>query len=77
MDGNVEGSDDKGRQLSAIALGLKKLNEQQIRQIDMALESVGDYGEVRLIIQHGQLRYINRVESHRAWDNYDGKKADG
>jgi hypothetical protein len=76
MEGNMESPDSKGRQLSAVALGLKKLNEQQIRQIDMALESVGDYGEVHLIIQHGQLRYINRLESHRAWDDYDGKKAD-
>ena len=65
----MESSDGKGRSLSS--LQLKRLNEQQIRQIDMALESVGEYGEVHLIVRHGQLKYINRVESHRAWDDYD------
>lgn len=70
----MENPDGKGRSLPALFRGLKKLNEQQIRQIDMALESVGDYGEVHLIVQHGQLKYINRVESHRAWDSYDEDK---
>ena len=55
-------------------LGLKRLNEQRIRQIDMVLESVAEYEEVHLIVRHGQMKYINRVESHRAWDsNDDGK----
>ncbi len=69
----MEGTDGKGQQLSANCMGLRKLTEQQIRQIDLALESVGEYGEVHLIVQHGQLKYINRVESHRAWGSYDGK----
>ncbi len=29
--------------------GVKRLKEQRIRQIDMALESVGEHGEVHLI----------------------------
>jgi len=49
----------------------KKLNLEQIRQIDDALASIGDYGEVRLILQHGELRYINKVESQKAWKNYE------
>jgi hypothetical protein len=51
-----------------VQVELKKLTREQVRQIDEALASLEDYGEVRLIVQHGELRYINRVESHRAWD---------
>ncbi len=72
MEGNMQSSDHKERSLPLP--GLKKLNEQQVRQIDTALESVGEYGEVHLIVQHGQLKYINRVESHWAWDSYEGDK---
>lgn len=72
----MESPDGQERSLPFSLLGLKRLNEQQIRQIDMALESVGEYGEVHLIVRHGQLKYINRVESHRAWDSYNGSTSD-
>jgi hypothetical protein len=49
----------------------KKLNLEQIKQIDDALATIGEYGEVRLILQHGELRYINKVESQKAWKNCD------
>ena len=45
---------------------LKKLTLDQVRQIDAALVAVGDYGEVHLIVQRGDLRYINKVESYKA-----------
>ncbi len=51
----------------ASGLRLKKLDLNQVKHIDEMLASVGEYGEVHLIVQHGELRYINRVESHRAW----------
>jgi hypothetical protein len=69
---NPEGDDKKG--LSG--LGLKKLNLDQIKRIDSLLASLGDYGEIHLIVQHGELRYINKVESYRAWNDKD-KKRDG
>ncbi len=50
---------------------LKKLTIQQVKQIDDALASIGDYGEVHLILQHGELRYVNKVESQKAWRPYD------
>lgn len=52
---------------AATGLKLKKLDLEQVKDIDEMLASVGEYGEVHLIIQHGELRYINRVESHKAW----------
>ncbi len=48
------------------ALELKKLSPQQIQRIDAVLASLGEYGEVHLIIKHGELRYINKVESFNA-----------
>ena len=57
-----------------VQVELRKLTKGQVQQIDEALVSIGDYGEVRLIVQHGELRYINRVESLRAWDGRNDKK---
>ncbi len=52
---------------TVVGLKLKKLDLDQVKHIDDMLASVGEYGEVHLIVQHGELRYINRVESHKAW----------
>jgi hypothetical protein len=50
-------------------LRLKFLTQEQIVRIDELLSTVGEYGEVHLIIQKGELRYINRVESYKAWSD--------
>lgn len=62
---NCSNEEDIGQ--VAGGLKLKKLDLEQVKHIDEMLASVGEYGEVHLIVQHGELRYINRVESHRAW----------
>lgn len=46
---------------------LKKLTLAQVQHIDEVLASLADYGELHLIVQHGELRYINKVESFNAW----------
>ena len=51
------------------ALKLKKLTLEQVRRIDAVIASLGEYGEVHLIVQNGELRYINKVESFKAWKN--------
>ena len=60
----------------AAELGLKKLNVDQVKRIDALLASLGDYGEIHLIVQHGELRYINKMESYRAWKDDDLKSGD-
>lgn len=50
-------------------LKLKKLTLEQIKHIDEMLASLGEYGEVHLVVQHGELRYINKIESFKAWKN--------
>ncbi len=36
----------------------KFLHSSQIEMIDEALSSIGDYGEVRLIVEKGRLRFL-------------------
>ncbi len=50
---------------------LLKLTLDQIKRIDEMLVDVGDYGEVHIIVQKGELRYINKVESYRLWNKED------
>jgi hypothetical protein len=50
-------------------LNLKKLTLEQVKRIDAILASLGEYGEVHLVVQNGELRYINKVESFKAWKN--------
>jgi hypothetical protein len=39
------------------------LTAEHVQLIDRALVEVGDYGEVRLIIEKGRLKFIQRVTS--------------
>ena len=55
------------RSLSLANMDLKILTPEQIVRIDELLKAVGEYGEVHLIIQRGELRYMNKVESYKAW----------
>ncbi len=54
-------------------LKLKKLTAEQIQQIDDFIASLGEYGEVHLVVQRGQLKYINKMESHKAWKDEEEK----
>ena len=47
-------------------------NHPKVVDIDEALAAVGDYGEVHLIVQRGELRYVNKVESYKAIRRGDG-----
>jgi hypothetical protein len=44
---------------------VKALTPQQIQRINEFLLAMGDYGEIHLIVQKGELRYINTVASHK------------
>ncbi len=50
----------------AHALGLEFLTVEQIQRIDQLLRAVGEYGEIHLIVQRGELRFINKIESFKA-----------
>jgi hypothetical protein len=47
---------------------LRVLTPQQILKIDLALQKIGAFGEVRLIKKAGQLRFIEQVQSS-SFDN--------
>lgn len=55
-------------------LKLKKLTAENIKQLDEILASLDGSGEVRLILQHGELRFINKVEIHPTDDNDDAER---
>ena len=64
------------QKLEAGKLKLKKLTPEQIEEINEYLASVGDYGEIHLVMQNGELRYINTVASHKAWINSNVREKD-
>ena len=45
---------------------LKFLGRSQIEMIDEALEAVGPFGEVQLIVERGRLRFVVTKNSHDA-----------
>ena len=59
-------SDVLGNPRNFIRVKLNKLLPGHVQKIDEFLVSVGDYGEVRLVVQNGELRYINKLKSHKA-----------
>ena len=52
---------------------LKFLSDSQARLIDEALTAVGEFGEVRLVVQKGRIRYVVIEKSHDAlkWEAGD------
>jgi hypothetical protein len=51
------------RQESVPNDSLTFLNPQQVARIDRALEKVGPFGEVRLVVVKGRLRFIQIMHS--------------
>jgi hypothetical protein len=45
---------------------LKFIEVQQVGMIDEAIGSVGEYGEVRLIVEKGRLRFLITQKSYDA-----------
>ena len=44
---------------------LKFLNPETTNLIDRALQEVGDFGEVRLLVEKGRLRFIQKTRSEK------------
>ena len=59
-------SQDKSKGNSQITKPLKFLGRSQIKMIDEALEAVGPFGEVQLIVEKGRLRFVVTKNSHDA-----------
>ena len=45
---------------------LSFLNQRQVSMIDEALSALGDYGELRLVVERGRLRFIVTQKSFDA-----------
>ena len=48
---------------------LKFLNPETAGLIDRALQEVGDFGEVRLLVEKGRLRFIQKTRSEKVTDS--------
>ena len=48
---------------------LKFLNSETANLIDRALQEVGDFGEVRLLVEKGRLRFIQKTRSEKVTDS--------
>ena len=55
---------------------MKFLGWSQIKMIDEALDAVGPYGEVQLIVEKGRLRFVVTKNSHDALNWRDGSLKD-
>jgi hypothetical protein len=60
MDNSSQSSSHRQNSTSE---SLQFLQPAQITIIDRALEQVGDFGEVRLVVEKGKLRYIEVTHS--------------
>ena len=57
---------------------LRFLSEREINLIDSALSSVGSFGEVKLMVEKGRLRFIASTTSYDAlkWDQVEIEQED-
>lgn len=56
-------SHSTSRKQNNSSTGLQFLLPVQVSMIDLALEQIGEYGEVRLVVEKGKLRYIEVARS--------------
>ena len=64
--GEKRAANGKGSFKGGEAYELKFLNPAQVSMVDEALASLGDYGEVRLVIEKGRLRFLVTQKSYDA-----------
>ncbi len=47
------------------ATQLRKLTPRQVKIIDLMLEQVGEFGAVKLVVEKGQVKYVEITVSKR------------
>ena len=52
-----------------------KLTPEQIKRIEELLAEIDDYGELHFVFQHGDFRYIRKIENFNVWDMERKKKS--
>lgn len=58
---------------------LKFLNPSQVEKIDEAMANLGPWGEIRLVVQKGRLRFLVTQQSHDVllWEGEQGWSSSG
>lgn len=62
----MEPSENRDAEKNPKPGSLNFLNQRQVVMIDEALSALGEYGEVRLIIERGRLRFLVTQKSFDA-----------
>ena len=44
---------------------LRKLTPRQVKRLDLLLEKVGDFGRVTLVVEKGQVKFVEITVSQR------------
>jgi hypothetical protein len=73
MGGRMKDTESSKKMTLPSNLLFLKLTLEHILRIDEMLDEVGEYGEVHIIVQKGELRYINKVESYRFLGREEGE----
>lgn len=55
---SASGGSDNGGNLENCSRPLSFLEARQVQMIDEALSSLGEFGEIRLIVEKGRLRFL-------------------
>lgn len=55
---------EKARISTPASSHLRNLSRRQVKMIDEALGSIGKFGEVRLVVDKGRLRFLVTQTSH-------------
>lgn len=59
----MENSNPTNQKAASNSCSSKKLQTPQIELIEQALQQVGDFGEVRLVVEKGRLRFNEVAKS--------------
>lgn len=70
----MNGSLAKGDRPLAERAGLAFLTPFLVAQIDRALSKVGEFGEVRLVVMKGKLRFIQIMQSESVSEPPQGQR---
>ena len=63
MNSEASTSKSNNQHQITLELPLRTLTPSQIPMVDLALAEVGEYGEVRIILQKNRVRYIEKLQS--------------
>lgn len=63
MNSETSTTDNANQHQVVLEHPLRVLTARQVGMVDLALAELGDFGEVRLIVQKSRVRFIEKLQS--------------